>query len=84
MNSQEKASISNGDIIELIPGHHLFKYEAVGGEEKVSSVNTRKRSSSGGRKDTEISSGNKASGRSSEVFLFFSFLFSAMFIHINL
>ncbi|KAF7840668.1 tyrosyl-DNA phosphodiesterase 1 isoform X1 [Senna tora] len=67
LNSREKASISNGDIIELIPGHHLFKYEALGGEKKVSSVNNRKRSSGDGRECTQVSSGNKASGRNCEV-----------------
>ncbi|KAL1355456.1 hypothetical protein HN51_007488 [Arachis hypogaea] len=30
LNSQEKAAISDGDILELIPGHHLFKYEVSG------------------------------------------------------
>lgn len=77
MNSQDKATISAGDIIELIPGHHLYKYEVLGGEKKGSSVNTGKRYSSGGRKGNEVSSGNEGSGRNSEVFClaFFSFLF---------
>ena len=30
LNSQENAAISDGDILELIPGHHLFKYEVSG------------------------------------------------------
>ncbi|KAI9123418.1 hypothetical protein K1719_004718 [Acacia pycnantha] len=66
LNSQDKATISAGDIIELIPGHHLYKYEVLGGEKKGSSVNTGKRYSSGGRKGNEVSSGNEGSGRNSE------------------
>ncbi|XP_058736831.1 tyrosyl-DNA phosphodiesterase 1-like [Vicia villosa] len=27
LNSKETVTISNGDVIELIPGHHLFKYQ---------------------------------------------------------
>ncbi|CAI8612455.1 unnamed protein product [Vicia faba] len=27
LNSKETITISNGDVIELIPGHHLFKYQ---------------------------------------------------------
>ncbi|XP_054776281.1 tyrosyl-DNA phosphodiesterase 1 isoform X2 [Prosopis cineraria] len=66
LNSQDKVTIATGDIIELIPGHHLYKYEVLGGEKKVSSVNTGKRYSSCGRTGNEVSSGNEGSGRNSE------------------
>ncbi|KAI5430353.1 tyrosyl-DNA phosphodiesterase 1 [Lathyrus oleraceus] len=29
LNSKETVTISNGDVIELIPGHHLFKYQVL-------------------------------------------------------
>ncbi|XP_058768461.1 tyrosyl-DNA phosphodiesterase 1-like [Vicia villosa] len=29
LNSKETVTISNGDVIELIPGHHLFKYHVL-------------------------------------------------------
>ncbi|KAM7506215.1 hypothetical protein LguiB_005119 [Lonicera macranthoides] len=39
----ENLKIRNGDVIEFIPGHHLFKYVAVGGEKKTPSLNKQKR-----------------------------------------
>ncbi|XP_061354447.1 tyrosyl-DNA phosphodiesterase 1 isoform X2 [Gastrolobium bilobum] len=61
LNSKEKATISNGDIIELIPGHHLFKYQVLGGHK-----NNRKRSSSGRNNEANVSFTNKASERLSQ------------------
>ncbi|XP_057437194.1 tyrosyl-DNA phosphodiesterase 1 [Lotus japonicus] len=29
LNSLESATVSDGDVIELIPGHHLFKYQVL-------------------------------------------------------
>ncbi|XP_028767822.1 tyrosyl-DNA phosphodiesterase 1 isoform X2 [Neltuma alba] len=66
LNSQDKATVSAGDIIEFIPGHHLYKYEVLGGEKKVSSVSTGKRYSTCGRKGNEVSTGKEGSGRNSE------------------
>ncbi|KAI4295847.1 hypothetical protein L6164_035847 [Bauhinia variegata] len=76
LNSQEKATISYGDIIELIPGHHFFKYDAPAGERNASSISYRKRPSRDTRDDTEVeaknrnisqqTSRNKASGQNSE------------------
>ncbi|KAK8501921.1 hypothetical protein V6N13_023299 [Hibiscus sabdariffa] len=37
--SRENAAISNGDIMELIPGHHLFKYVSSSTGEKKRSFN---------------------------------------------
>lgn len=59
MNSQGKATISCGDIIELIPGHHVYKYEVLGGGKNVPLVHSGNRYS-----------GNEASSRNSEVFSF--------------
>ncbi|PWA63245.1 tyrosyl-DNA phosphodiesterase [Artemisia annua] len=41
--SREKLTIRDGDIIELIPGHYLYKYKAFDGVTKRSSPNTQKR-----------------------------------------
>ncbi|XP_059623908.1 tyrosyl-DNA phosphodiesterase 1 [Cornus florida] len=41
--SQERLTIKPGDVIELIPGHHFFKYAVSAGEEKTISPNNRKR-----------------------------------------
>ncbi|MFS7905158.1 putative phosphodiesterase I [Helianthus anomalus] len=41
--SREKLTIKDGDIIELIPGHYLFKYKAFNGVKKRYSPNKQKR-----------------------------------------
>ncbi|XP_041023489.1 tyrosyl-DNA phosphodiesterase 1 isoform X5 [Juglans microcarpa x Juglans regia] len=41
--SQESATISDGAIIELIPGHHFFKYVSSGGDENAPLRQTHKR-----------------------------------------
>ncbi|KAI3740861.1 hypothetical protein L2E82_31335 [Cichorium intybus] len=41
--SGQKLKIKDGDIIELIPGHYLFKYKAFDSVRKRSSPNTQKR-----------------------------------------
>lgn len=41
--SREKLTIRDGDIIELIPGHYLYKYKAFDGVTRTSSPNTQKR-----------------------------------------
>ncbi|XP_014520570.1 tyrosyl-DNA phosphodiesterase 1 [Vigna radiata var. radiata] len=56
LNHKEEATICNGDVIELIPGHHLFKYQVLGGD-----VN----SSSGRNNEPQASFRSKASGRTS-------------------
>ncbi|KAE9606436.1 putative phosphodiesterase I [Lupinus albus] len=35
LNSQEKATIFDGDIIELIPGHHFFKYQTTSSTQPI-------------------------------------------------
>lgn len=46
----EQVWISSGDIIELIPGHHFFKYVALSAHNNSSSSsNTQKRASNEGR-----------------------------------
>ncbi|XP_027361209.1 tyrosyl-DNA phosphodiesterase 1 isoform X2 [Abrus precatorius] len=57
LNSQEEGTISDGDIIELIPGQHIFKYQVLNGE---------KRSSSGRNNEAQPSFRDKASGRLSQ------------------
>ena len=37
LSSQEKAKLDDGDIIELIPGHYMFKYVKAGTEHASSS-----------------------------------------------
>ncbi|CAJ1925113.1 unnamed protein product [Sphenostylis stenocarpa] len=56
VNPKEEATICNGDVIELIPGHHLFKYQVLGGDRK---------SSSGRNNEAQSSFRNKPSGRTS-------------------
>ncbi|QCD91881.1 tyrosyl-DNA phosphodiesterase 1 isoform X1 [Vigna unguiculata] len=56
LNHKEEATICSGDVIELIPGHHLFKYQVLG-----SGIS----SSSGRNNEAQSSFRNKASGRSS-------------------
>ncbi|RDX62056.1 Tyrosyl-DNA phosphodiesterase 1 [Mucuna pruriens] len=58
LNPKEEATICDGDIIELIPGHHLFKYKVLDGN-KISSS---------GRNNNEAqpSFRNKASGNHSQ------------------
>ncbi|KAJ1408098.1 Tyrosyl-DNA phosphodiesterase I [Sesbania bispinosa] len=60
LNTQETATISDGDIIELIPGHHLFKYQVLRGD---------KRSSSGGKNKThdEIETRSVEQGRNAVI-----------------
>ncbi|KAL2655300.1 hypothetical protein AAZV13_04G059400 [Glycine max] len=57
LNPKEEATICNGDIIELIPGHHLFKYQVLGGDGKSSTCRNN---------EAQSSFKNKASGRSSQ------------------
>ncbi|KAJ9566540.1 hypothetical protein OSB04_002506 [Centaurea solstitialis] len=52
--SREKLTIRYGDIIELIPGHHLFKYVPFDGIRKTSSPNTQKRPLIEGIKDEPL------------------------------
>ncbi|XP_042517579.1 tyrosyl-DNA phosphodiesterase 1 isoform X3 [Macadamia integrifolia] len=51
--SKDKATIAHGDILELIPGHHVFKYVIPTGAKDTPSPQTRKRSSEEGRKLSE-------------------------------
>uniref|UniRef100_A0A2P2JIM7 FHA domain-containing protein n=1 Tax=Rhizophora mucronata TaxID=61149 RepID=A0A2P2JIM7_RHIMU len=57
----EQVALATGDIIELIPGHHFFKYVALGNDSKsssssspFSSPNTKKRGFNGAREVLEI------------------------------
>ncbi|KAI3698104.1 hypothetical protein L6452_31216 [Arctium lappa] len=52
--SREKLTIRYGDIIELIPGHHIFKYIAFDGIRKRSSPNTQKRPLIEGVQDEQL------------------------------
>ncbi|KAD3337938.1 hypothetical protein R6Q59_027298 [Mikania micrantha] len=52
--SREKLTIKDGDIIELIPGHYLFKYKVFNGIKKRDSPNTQKRPSTEGAQDDSI------------------------------
>lgn len=82
--SGEKWKIQTGDVIELIPGHHFFKYVFAtnNADEKVPTANREKRSL-----NEESSKGNASSRkrmhevseeesfiRNSNVFLCFRFL----------
>ncbi|KAB1201338.1 Tyrosyl-DNA phosphodiesterase 1 [Morella rubra] len=58
--SQESTTISDGAIIELIPGHHFFKYVTSGGDENASSRSTPE--SSDGR---EVGKGDEPSAKRS-------------------
>lgn len=60
MCSQESTTISDGAIIELIPGHHFFKYVTSGGDENASSRSTPERSD--GR---EVGKGDEPSAKRS-------------------
>ncbi|XP_076922636.1 tyrosyl-DNA phosphodiesterase 1-like [Bidens hawaiensis] len=55
--SREKLIIKDGDIIELIPGHYLFKYKALNGVKKSdsNSPNTQKRPLLEGVQDYSLS-----------------------------
>lgn len=51
--SRETCTIRNGDVVELIPGHHFFKFVATCGEKNSSSPNKHKRASNEGNKVSE-------------------------------
>ena len=53
--------IRNGDVIEFIPGHHLFKYVAVGGEKKTPSPNKQKRTYNSEGSNNKLSEGESLS-----------------------
>ncbi|KAK7308146.1 hypothetical protein VNO77_41743 [Canavalia gladiata] len=57
LNRREEATVHDGDIIELIPGHHFYKYQVLIGDT---------RSSSRRNNETQPSFRNKASGRLSQ------------------
>ncbi|KAJ4976556.1 hypothetical protein NE237_001662 [Protea cynaroides] len=48
--SKDEATIAQGDILELIPGHHVFKYVTSAGAMDTPSPQKHKRSSEEGRK----------------------------------
>ncbi|KAI3829368.1 hypothetical protein L1987_03490 [Smallanthus sonchifolius] len=52
--SHEKLTIKDGDIIELIPGHYLFKYKAFNGAKKRDTPDTQKRPLSEGAQDDSL------------------------------
>ncbi|MED6192928.1 tyrosyl-DNA phosphodiesterase 1, variant 2 [Stylosanthes scabra] len=45
LNSHQKAPISHGDILELIPGHHLFKYQVLSNTPASVTATTKKEDS---------------------------------------
>ncbi|XP_043688920.1 tyrosyl-DNA phosphodiesterase 1 isoform X4 [Telopea speciosissima] len=51
--SKDKATIAHGNILELIPGHHVFKYVTSAGAKDTSSPQTHKRSLKEGGKLNE-------------------------------
>ncbi|OVA11144.1 Tyrosyl-DNA phosphodiesterase [Macleaya cordata] len=51
--SKESATLVSGDIVELIPGHHFFKYVTSAGEKNTSSSECHKRFSTDDMKPSE-------------------------------
>ncbi|KAA8519997.1 hypothetical protein F0562_014253 [Nyssa sinensis] len=56
----EKLTVKHGDVIELIPGHHFFKYIASAGEKNTESANSWRRTKN---ERTEVGEGEAPSGK---------------------
>lgn len=56
MFPKDNATIHHGDVIELIPGHYLFKYKTLSGNENVDAhgVHNHKRGSNDRGKGAEV------------------------------
>ncbi|PSR98436.1 Tyrosyl-DNA phosphodiesterase [Actinidia chinensis var. chinensis] len=54
--SQERVKIKHGDVIELIPGHHLFQFVTLAAEKNSSSPSKKKRMSP--KEGSEVSKGD--------------------------